>query len=143
MVVSAEPMLDLREACPGIGKILYSHLKPFNTHNPVVDNKIDWDTGGKCGATSVDRNFHSLMHRRFGEAFAMLPIAVTGPESKFMREFEGIKKEFGRSSASPLPLSLVMDGVSYSDQYARGEIKLSKLVISSYPSTACSLVTFK
>lgn len=77
----------------------------------------------------MDRNFHSLMHRRFGEAFARLPVAVTGPESKFMREFEGIKKEFGRSSASPLPLSLVMDGVSYSGDYARGEIKLSKLVI--------------
>lgn len=39
MVVSAEPMLNLEETCPGIGKTLYSRSKRFRTHNPVVDKK--------------------------------------------------------------------------------------------------------
>lgn len=69
------------------------------------------------------------MHLRFGEALATLPIEFTGPDSKFMRDFEGVKKDFGRRSATSLPIGLFMSDVVHSSQYAGGEVILFKFVI--------------
>ena len=38
------------------------------------------------------------MRRWFGEAFTNLPISDTGPGSRFMRDFEGYKKDFPEGS---------------------------------------------
>jgi hypothetical protein len=51
--------------------------------------------GAKCGATSIDRALHSLMTQRYGDAFSSLPIQKIGPASKFMEDFETIKRDFG------------------------------------------------
>lgn len=52
-------------------------------------------SGGGCGATFIDRNFYALMTRRFGGRFTTLAPAMKAPGSKFMRNFETIKKTFG------------------------------------------------
>lgn len=58
-------------------------------------------TAGKCGGTYVDRNFHRLLARRFGNAFTSLDTEQIGPGSAFMDRFEGVKKDFkGRSPSS-------------------------------------------
>jgi len=51
-------------------------------------------TGGKCGATYVDRNLHALLAERYENSFLSLPITKRGPGSKFMKDFESIKKDF-------------------------------------------------
>jgi hypothetical protein len=51
--------------------------------------------GGKCGSTYIDRNLHALLSERFGTAFDEVPAALKGPGSEFMRNFEGVKRDFG------------------------------------------------
>ncbi len=91
--------------------------------------------GGKCGSTSIDRSFHALMRRRFGEAFSSLPSAKKGPGSKFMREFEGIKKDFSESNFETHSISLRMPNLDRDTvdssvyDYDQEEIKLSRSVI--------------
>ncbi|KAK4152182.1 heat shock protein SSA3 [Chaetomidium leptoderma] len=53
--------------------------------------------GGKCGSTYIDRNFLSLMTRRFGQAFESVPARRKGPLSEFMASFEKAKQSFGTS----------------------------------------------
>jgi hypothetical protein len=51
-------------------------------------------SGGKCGATALDRNLHALLARRFRHHFTNLPIARRGPGSRMMRDFEVAKRGF-------------------------------------------------
>ncbi|KAH8587066.1 Hsp70 family protein-like protein [Bisporella sp. PMI_857] len=53
--------------------------------------------GGKCGATYIDRNLHTLLSERFGPSFDDLPFAQKGPGSRFMIAFETYKRDFGLS----------------------------------------------
>ncbi|KAF5704859.1 Hsp70 family heat shock protein [Fusarium globosum] len=53
--------------------------------------------GGKCGSTTIDRAFHRLMEERFGSSFSSLSYQKTGAGSKFMTQFESIKRHFGVS----------------------------------------------
>lgn len=50
--------------------------------------------GGKCGGTTVDRNFHKILQERFGIAFEELPLNKIGARSHFMNAFEAIKRDF-------------------------------------------------
>lgn len=50
--------------------------------------------GGKCGSTFIDRQFHAWMIATFGSAFRRLSYEKTAPGSKFMKEFEGFKRDF-------------------------------------------------
>ena len=43
----------------------------------------------------IDRNFHELMTDRFGEAYTSISETHRGPGSKFMADFESVKKDFG------------------------------------------------
>jgi hypothetical protein len=94
-------------------------------------------TGGKCGSTSIDRNFHVLMGHRFGEAFSTLSIAKKGPGSKFMREFEGIKKDFSLNSYETHSISLKMPGLDGQGMdpsiYDGEDINLSRSMCINYP----------
>ena len=51
-------------------------------------------TGGKCGSTYIDRSFHDLLSKRFGQSFDSLPAKEKGPASQFMRCFEKNKRAF-------------------------------------------------
>lgn len=56
--------------------------------------------GGKCGSTTIDRALHRLMEERFGPLFTSLSYQKTGVGSKFMTQFESIKRDFGFSKRS-------------------------------------------
>lgn len=75
-ITQSQPQLQFKELCVGVG--------------------------GKCGSTFIDRNFHSLMSRRFGRAFENLDQKVKGPGSRFMRSFEDVKCDFGASTSTEL-----------------------------------------
>jgi hypothetical protein len=64
--------------------------------------------GGKCGSTYVDRNFHELMKKRFGESFTMLPPKRIAPRSEFMRQFESIKRDFRGTGHRDHPYTLTL-----------------------------------
>jgi len=51
--------------------------------------------GGKCGSTFIDRNLHLLMRKRFGKAFEEIEMRRKGPGSRFMNEWERVKRSFG------------------------------------------------
>ncbi|KAF3770180.1 actin-like ATPase domain-containing protein, partial [Cryphonectria parasitica EP155] len=52
---------------------------------------------GKCGSTTIDRAFYQLMRKRFGGVFEKVPEEKRGVTSKFMKDFEAAKKDFGVS----------------------------------------------
>jgi molecular chaperone DnaK (HSP70) len=55
--------------------------------------------GGKCASTYIDRQFHLWMSSRFGADFDNLPFEKKGPGSRFMKEFEDHKRNFGTARA--------------------------------------------
>ena len=55
-----------------------------------------------------------MMRHRFGDAFNNLPVALKGPGSRFMREFEGFKKDFSENSYETHSLNLVMPDLNHS-----------------------------
>jgi hypothetical protein len=59
------------------------------------------------------------MSSTFGEKFDSLPFAVRGPGSRFMKEFELIKRDFGTSSRlhDTFEVQLGMDGLEESENY--------------------------
>lgn len=75
-------------------------------------------TGGKCGSTTIDRNLHALLEKRFGRAFVDLPLKRKGMGSRLMRDFEGAKRDFGFSDTSKTyRFHLPMEGVQDSNWY--------------------------
>jgi hypothetical protein len=54
--------------------------------------------GGKCGSTYIDREFHGWMSRTFGTLFDNLRFEKIGPGSRFMKDFESCKRDFGHSN---------------------------------------------
>jgi molecular chaperone DnaK (HSP70) len=68
-VTAISPSLEFQELCVGIG--------------------------GKCGSTYIDRNLHTLLSKRFGNAFDRIPHAKKAPGSPFMTCFEMLKRDFG------------------------------------------------
>lgn len=54
--------------------------------------------GGKCGSTAIDRAFTELMETWFGPAFTNLPPPKRDVNSKFMEDFELVKRGFNGSS---------------------------------------------
>lgn len=53
--------------------------------------------GGKCGSTYIDREFIKWMEARFGKAYTLLSWDKRGPASRLMKDFEGHKRDFGKS----------------------------------------------
>ncbi|KAF2137317.1 uncharacterized protein K452DRAFT_341303 [Aplosporella prunicola CBS 121167] len=67
-IISCRPKLEFKELCVGIG--------------------------GKCGSTSIDRNFNIWMLKTFGKAYENVQPKRRGPGSNFMRSFETAKRTF-------------------------------------------------
>lgn len=61
-----------------------------------------------CGGTTIDRELHDLLGRKYGKHFAAKSIREISQGSEFMREFEDIKSRFDGSSGNQT-LSLWMD----------------------------------
>ena len=53
--------------------------------------------GGKCGSTYIDREFIKWMENKFGNAYTSLSLIKKGPASRFMKDFESHKRDFGKT----------------------------------------------
>ena len=86
----------------------------------LFDTNLKSTIGAKIGGTQIDRNFHELLAEWFGEAFTELPAYRIGPGSRFMNEFEQVKKNFdGTRRLRPFKLPLVISGLAESDETSR------------------------
>ncbi|CAI7642652.1 unnamed protein product [Penicillium manginii] len=76
-------------------------------------------TGGKCGSTFIDRNFHEWMARTFKSAWENIKPERKGSGSRFMREFEAAKRDFGSQGTlnKTFELELVIPNASESEHY--------------------------
>ncbi|OJJ42093.1 hypothetical protein ASPZODRAFT_126134 [Penicilliopsis zonata CBS 506.65] len=76
-------------------------------------------TGGKCGSTYIDRNFHKWMSAKFGSSFDKMKFEKKGPGSHFMKDFEAEKRDFGVSGTmdKTFEIDLVMPGMTDSENY--------------------------
>lgn len=73
---------------------------------------------GKCGSTSIDRAFYKLMRERFGPAFDRVPEEKRSVSSKFMKDFEAAKRDYGVSEyPRNSRLNLKINGVEGYDYY--------------------------
>lgn len=77
--------------------------------------------GGKCGSTYIDREFHSWMSKTFGEPFDKRRFEDKGPGSKFMKEFEMWRHDFGHERSPEMDVTLKMEGVEESGYYDEEE----------------------
>lgn len=88
--------------------------------------------GGKIGSTFIDRQFQHWMTCRFGTAYTDLPAKKIGPGSRFMKEFEAFKRDFGggRNVEMKYEVPLVMRDADDSDYYDVEEamVKFTKYV---------------
>jgi hypothetical protein len=106
-------MLD--EQCPGEGVLHFltrvlSSMAVLGHQSPPSNF-----SGGKCGATALDRNLHALLARRFRHYFTNLPIAKRGPGSRMMRDFEVAKRGFVGEAKKFYHLQIMMDGLKPED----------------------------
>lgn len=70
-------------------------------------------TRGKSGSTFIDCNFHAWLEKIFGDSFRKLPTSKTGPGSRFMNEWEVVKKTFnGRDLKKKYQVPLPALGVA-------------------------------
>jgi hypothetical protein len=89
--------------------------------------------GGKCGSTYIDRLFLGWMSSTFGPDFDNLPFVLRGPGSKFMKEFEMVKRDFGSNTRRDeiFEIPLAMRGVEESENYEpdEGNVRFSVYVL--------------
>ncbi|CZT22028.1 related to hsp70 protein [Ramularia collo-cygni] len=79
-------------------------------------------TGGKCGSTYIDREFIKWMAGKFGPAYTNLSWEKRGPASRFMKDFEGFKRNFKtESSTRCCEAQLFMKGLGDSHYYDADE----------------------
>lgn len=89
---------------------------------PLAFDELVVGIGGKCGSTFIDRNFHRWMSTNFDLAFDRLPAVKKGPGSRFMKEFELYKHDFGHLEDPsyvfevPLVMRNVTDNVHYDSE---------------------------
>ncbi|OKL57977.1 hypothetical protein UA08_06780 [Talaromyces atroroseus] len=95
-------------------------LKPLKVEEACVGS------GAKCGSSTIDRQFLKFMRQRFGTEFTSKSEKIIGPKSRFMEEFEGIKRRFDeRTETEGLRLQMNWDN---QDQYDSedGEVILKR-----------------
>lgn len=81
---------------------------------------IYYVAGAKCGGTSIDRALHNLMTNRYGEHFSSQPSTKIGPGSKFMEDFETIKRDFtGKDSNQIFEIHLKMRELNKKGQHVK------------------------
>lgn len=103
----------------GGGTVDITSYKIMAVYPKLQFDELIEGVGGKCGSTYVDREFHRWMSTMFGSRYSNLRHEKTGPGSKFMREFEQCKIEFGSSEDldAPYELELVIPGIEDSKFY--------------------------
>jgi hypothetical protein len=105
---------------------IITSTKPLEFEELVVGK------GGRIGSTYIDRQFHHWMSSMFGPDFDQLDPKKIGPNSKFMQEFEHLKRNFGRNrnKKTTFELTLVMPKVKYSKHYDDEEcvVRITKYV---------------
>lgn len=99
---------------------------------PLTFEELVVGQGGRIGSTYIDRQFHHWMSSMFGPDFDNLDPRRIGPNSKFMQEFERLKRNFGRGRTMKMiyEISLFMPKVKYSKHYDddEGVVKITKYV---------------
>lgn len=89
-------------------------------------------TGEKCGSTYIDREFYKWMSKRFGGAFDNMNPDKKRPGSRFMKEFEGHKRDFGSlGNHQKFDIELVIPGAKDSDIYEQDN---STVILTQYAS---------
>ncbi|OCK73988.1 actin-like ATPase domain-containing protein [Lepidopterella palustris CBS 459.81] len=103
----------------GGGTVDITTYKVISTMPKLEFEELVEGAGGKCGSTYIDRQFHQWMCDKFGAHFENLKFEKKGPGSRFMKDFEGYKRDFGSSNDldQVYELALVMSGVSSSSYY--------------------------
>ena len=89
------------------------------------------DAGGKCGATSIDRNFVQWMSKNFGSNYTSIDMKKRGPGSVFMDSFESAKRNFGSPDDDrPFEIGPIEMELPWSPIYDDDEqvVKLSRFV---------------
>lgn len=117
--------LKVEEACVGISmQALIPKEKMF---------LLTGIPGAKCGGTTIDRNFHFWMGNQFGEAFKEIDASRIGAGSRFMKQFEDIKRSFDDEENGPFLVHLAMD-CGTNDHYDPSyyEVMISRQVILNH-----------
>jgi len=120
-IVETSPRLEFEEVVVGNGRWLHDNIR----HKLTNEGKM-------CGSTFVDRNLHELMRKRFGKAFEDVDPRRRGPGSRFMTQWESVKRSFGQSGdyITKEIGPLIMRGVSSSEWYddEDGSVRLTRYV---------------
>ncbi|KAF3913237.1 hypothetical protein AA313_de0208395 [Arthrobotrys entomopaga] len=67
-------------------------------------------SGGNCGSTFIDSQVQELLRKRITLAkLGPIPLSKRGPGSKFMREFETVKRAYGSGNGNPKPKYLTLN----------------------------------
>lgn len=75
-------------------------------------------TGAKCGSTFIDREFYRWMYEEFGSAFEKVNREKKGQGSRFIRDFESCKRDFGwPGNSNTFEVELVMSTAKDSPHY--------------------------
>ena len=91
--------------------------------------------GAKCGSTYIDREFIKWMEQKFGNSYRKLSWDKKGPRSRFMKEFEGHKRDFGKHNLDDTlryyEMPLLMKDVPESRHYDEesGLVKIYEYVL--------------
>jgi hypothetical protein len=67
-----------------------------STAPQVQLDEVVASSGERCGSEYVDREFHRWMKQTFGTAFEDVEPYKKHPHSKFMKEFNSAKRDYGR-----------------------------------------------
>lgn len=90
-------------------------------------------SGGKCGSTYIDRELIEWMEEKFGDDYKKLPWEKKGPASRFMKDFESNKRDFGQVSdlSRVYEMQLVMKEAPDSEYYDEdsGTVKMQRYVL--------------
>lgn len=80
----------------GGGTIDYVTYHPLKNVSGTFDlRECIGGQGAKSGSAFIDQIFHDWTEAKFGASFLALSPNKFGPNSHFMRQFEGFKQSFG------------------------------------------------
>lgn len=100
----------------GGGTLDFQALK-LNTLDPLKTEEACEGSGGKSGSTYIDFGLHEYMVASYGDAFTSLPRGKTGAGSKFLDDFQVVKKTFtGKDMKKTFRLSLPSLGKAFQER---------------------------
>lgn len=117
----------------------------LRTEEPLRLEEACVGEGGKMGGTTIDRNLHAFLEKRFGKAFTTLSLKKRGGKSAFMTVFEQCKREFSGKRNQTFELPLKMKILSEAEGYVAGyDFEEDQVLITRYASmvTSCGVLMF-